>query len=151
MSSTDRIEKSKLLRAPLSRVFRALTDARELGAWFGVRLEGEISPGAHLRGRITNEGYEALTMEIWVEEVEPERRFSYRWHPFAVDPAVDYSAEPTTLVEITLAEAPGGTLLTVVESGFDAVPAARRAKAFEMNGEGWGIQMVQIERYLDAA
>ena len=83
--------------------------------------------------------------------VEPETRFAYRWHPFAIDPAVDYSAEPTTLIEFTLAEAEGGTLLTIVESGFDAIPAARRAKAFAMNGEGWAIQLEQVARYLDAA
>ena len=151
MSSTDRIEKKKLLRASRARVFRALTDAREFGAWFGAALEGEIAPGAHVRGKITFPGFEHLTMELWVEAVEPERRFAFRWHPHAIDPSVDYSKEPTTLVELTLAEAEGGTLLTVVESGFDAIPAARRAKAFEMNGEGWGIQMGRIERHLDAA
>jgi uncharacterized protein YndB with AHSA1/START domain len=150
MTSTDRIEKQKLLRAPRARVWRALTDAREFGAWFGVAIEGEISPGAHVRGKITSKGYEGRAMEMWIEKLEPERHFSYRWHPFAIDPAVDYSQEPRTLIELSLAEAEGGTLLTVVESGFDAVPAARRVKAFEMNSEGWAIQMGRIERHLDA-
>jgi uncharacterized protein YndB with AHSA1/START domain len=151
MSSTDRIEKKKLLKAPRSRVWRALTDAREFGSWFGVKLEGAFSPGAELRGKITIKGYEDRTMQIWVERIEPERLFSYRWHPFAIDPAVDYSKEPTTLVELTLADAPEGTLLTVVETGFDSVPAARRAKAFEMNTHGWEGQMSNIERYLGDA
>src|SRR6185437_8196538 len=151
MSSTDRIEKKKVLRAPRSRVWRAVTDAREFGAWFGVTLEGEIAAGAHVSGKLTVKGFEHMTMEIWVEAVEPERRFAFRWHPYAVDQAVDYSKEPTTLVELTLSEAEGGTLLTVVESGFDAIPAARRPKAFEMNGQGWAIQLEQVARYLDAA
>ena len=148
MSTTDRIEKKVTLHAPRSRVWRALTDAREFGQWFGVKLEGAFAPGAHLRGKITTKGYDHLTMELWAEKIEPEHLFSYRWHPFAIDPSVDYSKEPTTLVEFTLAEAGGGTLLTVVETGFDAVPLARRPKAFEMNTHGWEMQMTQIARYL---
>ncbi len=151
MSSTDRIEKKKILRAPRSRVWRAVTDAREFGAWFGVTLEGELALGAHVSGKLTVKGFEHMTMEIWVSAVEPERRFAFRWHPYAVDASVDYSKEPTTLVELTLSEAEGGTLLTVVESGFDAIPAARRAKAFEMNVQGWAIQLEQVAGYLDAA
>jgi len=147
-STTDRIEKKTLLRAPRSRVWRALTDAREFGQWFGVKLEGAFVPGAHMRGKVTNKGYEHLTMELWVETIDPERLFSYRWHPFAIDPNVDYSKEPTTLVEFTLAEADGGTLLSVVETGFDSVPLARRPKAFEMNTHGWETQMKQIAKYL---
>ncbi|MFO0592883.1 MAG: SRPBCC family protein [Polyangiaceae bacterium] len=150
MSSTDRIEKKKLLRAPRARVFRALTDAQEFGAWFRVKLEGEMVPGAHVRGQITSPGFEHLTMQMWVEALEPESRFAFRWHPYALDPNVDYSKEPTTLVEFTLFDEGGGTLLTIVESGFDAIPAARRAKAFEMNSEGWAIQSDRIERYVDA-
>jgi len=149
--STDRIEKKKLLRAPRARVWRALTDAREFGAWFGVKLEGEIAAGAHVRGKITMKGYEDKAMELWVEKLEAERCFSYRWHPFAIDPDVDYSREPTTLIELTLAEAEGGTLLTIVESGFDALPPERRAKAFESNSQGWAIQADRVEKYLDAA
>jgi uncharacterized protein YndB with AHSA1/START domain len=147
-TTTDRIEKKTLLRAPHSRVWRALTDASEFGQWFGAKLEGEFAPGAHMRGKIKVKGYDHLTMEMWVEKIEPERLFSYRWHPFAIDPNVDYSKEPTTLVEFTLADADGGTLLTVVETGFDAVPLARRPKAFEMNTHGWETQMKQIAHYL---
>jgi uncharacterized protein YndB with AHSA1/START domain len=147
-STTDRIEKKTLLRAPRARVWRALTDAREFGQWFGVSLEGAFAPGAHVRGKITTKGYDHLTMELWVEKIEPERLFSYRWHPFAIDPNVDYSKEPTTLVQFNLAEADGGTLLTVVETGFDAVPLARRPKAFEMNTHGWEMQTKQIAQYL---
>src|SRR5260221_14779360 len=130
-SNTDRIEKTTLLRAPRSRVWRALSDAREFGAWFGVALEGAFAPGARLTGKMTNKAYSHLTLEMWVEKVEPERLLSYRWHPFAIDPGVDYSGEPTTLVELTLADSEGGTRLTVVETGFDGILLARRAKAFE--------------------
>ncbi len=150
MSTTDRIEKKITLRAPRSRVWRAVSDAREFGQWFGVKLEGAFTPGAHVTGKMTNPDYAHLTMELWIEKVEPEQRLSYRWHPFAIDPKVDYSKEPTTLVEFTLADSGDGTLLTVVETGFDAVPAARRAKAFEMNSGGWEHQSKQIEKYLDA-
>src|SRR5438067_327815 len=135
-STTDRIERKKLLRAPRARVWKAIADSKQFGAWFGAKMEGEFSPGAHVTGKIAFKGAE-LTMEIWIEKVEPERLFSYRWHPFAIDPAVDYSNEKTTLVEMTLADQDGGTLLTVVETGFDSVPLARRAKAFEMNSGGW--------------
>ena len=147
-SSTDRIEKKTHLRAPRSRVWRAIADAREFGAWFGMNLEGSFSPGAHVRGKITNKGYEHLTVDMWIEKVEAERVFSYRWHPFAIEPDVDYSKEKTTLVELTLADADGGTLLTITESGFDALPPARRGKAFEMNGKGWEIQGTQIAKFL---
>lgn len=150
MSSTDRVEKKKLLRAPRARVWRALTDAREFGAWFNVKLHGDFTPGAHVRGEILEKGFEGLPVDLWVEKVEAERYFSFRWHPFAIDRSVDYSGEPTTLIELTLAEAEGGTLLTIVESGFDALPAARRAKAFESNGQGWEIQADRIARYVDA-
>src|SRR5208282_2713428 len=147
-TTTDRIEKKTLLRAPRSRVWRALTDSREFGLWFGVKIEGAFARDAHVRGKITIKGYEDRTMEMWIEKIEPETLFSYRWHPFAIDPAVDYSKEPTTLVEFSLAEADGGTLLSVVESGFDGVPLARRPKAFEMNTHGWEMQMKQIAQYL---
>ncbi|HUY98993.1 MAG TPA: SRPBCC family protein [Thermomicrobiaceae bacterium] len=147
---TDRIEKSVVLRAPRSRVWRALTDAEEFGSWFGVRLSGALTPGARVTGHITTPGYEHLTMELLVERVEPERLFSYRWHPYAVDPAVDYASEPTTLVEFRLDEIAGGTQLTVVESGFDRIPAARRSEAFRMNSEGWAGQLVNIGRHVAA-
>ena len=151
MSSTDRIEKTIRLRAPLSRVWRALTDAEEFGTWFRVKLEGSFVAGAKVRGRITHPGYEHVTMEVQVERIDPQRLFSFRWHPYAVDPAVDYGAEPTTLVEFRLEEIPEGTLLHIVESGFDRIPAARRAEAFRMNEGGWSEQALNLERYVTAA
>ena len=149
MSSTDRVEKKKLLRAPRSRVWKALTNAGEFGSWFGMQIDGEFTPGAHLRGTLTKD-LKGMTFDLWIDRVDAEHHFSYRWHPFAIDPKVDYSAEPTTLVEFTLAEAEGGTLLTVVESGFDALPPARREAAFPMNARGWEIQVENVARYLDA-
>jgi uncharacterized protein YndB with AHSA1/START domain len=147
----DRIEKHIELRAPRSRVWRALTDAAEFGAWFGVALEGQFAAGQKIAGRITVKGYEHVTIEVTVAKIEPEHSFSFRWRPYAIDPKVDYSAERPTLVEFTLREVPGGTLLQVTESGFDGVAAARRAKAFQMNDSGWAIQMKQIEEYLQRA
>jgi uncharacterized protein YndB with AHSA1/START domain len=150
--STDRIEKRITLRAPRSRVWRAIANADEFGRWFGVKLNGAVAPGATLTGPITIKGYEHLTLDLTVEKVEPERLISFRWHPNAIDPNRDYSSEPTTLVTFTLEDANGGTLLTVVESGFDSIPLARRAEAFRGNDSGWAQQMVQIEQYLaDAA
>ena len=146
--STDRIEKKVILKAPRSRVWRALVDAEQFGEWFGVKLEGPFEAGARVRGRITSAGYENLPLEVTVERIEPERLFSYRWHPYAIDPKVDYSSEPTTLVEFRLEEVPGGTELTVTESGFDQIPAARRAEAFRMNDQGWASQVRRIERYV---
>ena len=147
---TDRIEKQVTLRAPRSRVWRALTTPKEFGTWFGVKLDGgAFTEGAAVRGRITHPGYEHLTMEMLIERIEPERYFSYRWHPYAHDPGVDYSSEPTTLVEFTLDETAAGTLLTVVESGFDRIPAARRAEAFRMNEQGWTQQMENIRGHVE--
>lgn len=150
-SPTDRIERRIVLQAPRSRVWRALTHAPEFGAWFRVDFEDQVfSPGRQARGRITHPGYEHLTMEATVERMEPERLFSFRWHPYAVDPAIDYSAEPTTLVEFDLADADGGgTVLTVTESGFDAIPADRRDEAWRMNDGGWAEQMRNIAAHLD--
>ena len=150
MSSTDRIEKTIRLRAPVSRVWRALTDAEEFGTWFRVRLEGPFVVGATVRGRITYPGYEHLTMEVQVGRMDSPRLFSFRWHPYAVDPAVDYAAEPTTLVEFRLEEIADGTLLHIVESGFDRIPAARRAEAFRMNEGGWAEQAQNLERHVSA-
>ena len=151
MSSTDRIEKTILLRAPRARVWRALTDHREFGAWFRVELEGPFREGAPVRGRITHPGYEHVTLEMQIVRVDAERLFSYRWHPYAVVPGVDYDAEPTTLVEFRLEEAPGGTRLTIVESGFDALPAGRRAEAFRMNEGGWAEQLQNVARHVGSA
>ena len=146
--STDRIEKKVVLRAPRSRVWRAITTAEEFGAWFRMNLDGEFAEGGTVRGRLTHPGYEHVTLEMRVERIEPERYFSYRWHPYAIDPAVDYSAEPTTLVEFTLQDTEGGTALTIVESGFDRIPLARRAEAFRMNDQGWAGEIKNLERYV---
>ncbi len=148
--STDRIEKKVFLKSPKSRVWRAIATAEEFGAWFGVRLEGAFAPGARVSGRITIPGYEHVIMDITIERVDPERLFSYRWHPHAVEPGVDYSGEPTTLVEFRLEEVAGGTELTVIESGFDRIPASRRAEAFRMNEQGWAGQLRNIERHVAA-
>ncbi len=150
-SSTDRIERRILLRAPRSRVWRALSDSAEFGTWFGVKVEGTFAPGARVRGAITHPGYEQVVFDITIERMEPERLFSWRWHPHAVEPGVDYAAEPTTLVVFELEDAAGGTQLTVVESGFDQVPLARRAQAYRMNGEGWTYQVQAIEAYVATA
>jgi uncharacterized protein YndB with AHSA1/START domain len=147
-AGTDRIEKEIVMKAPRARVWRALTDSAEFGKWFGVSMEDPFVPGRRARGRITIRGYENLTLEVVVERMEAERVFSWRWHPYAVDPAADYSAEPMTLVECELFEVPEGTRLRIVESGFDAIPLARRAEAFRMNSQGWTGQMKNIARYL---
>lgn len=150
-TSTDRIEKQVLLRAPRARVWRALTDVREFGSWFGVKMESGFAPGAVARGQITYPGYEHLVFEATVERMEPERLLSWRWHPAPVDAAVDYSKEPTTLVTFTLDETPEGTRLTVVESGFDRIPLERRGEAFRLNEGGWTEQMQNIERHVSGA
>jgi uncharacterized protein YndB with AHSA1/START domain len=150
METSDRIEKRVVLRAPRARVWRAIADAEEFGKWFRVKLEGPFVEGAAVRGRITYPGYEHLTFEARVERIEPERYFAYRWHPYAIDPKVNYSQEPTTLVEFRLEEADGGTLLTIVESGFDRIPAGRRAEAFRMNDGGWAQQARNLERHVAA-
>ena len=147
-SSTDRIEKRIELRAPRARVWRAIANAQEFGAWFGMKLEGAFAAGATIRGRITIPGYDHLTAEMQVERIEPERYFSYRWHPYAIDPKVDYSSEPTTLVEFGLEEIPGGTAVTIVESGFDRIPLARRAEAYRMNDQGWTGQAKNLARHV---
>jgi uncharacterized protein YndB with AHSA1/START domain len=148
VTSTDRIERTIVLRAAKDRVWRALTDSKEFSSWFGVQVEGRFAPGAELRGTVTHPGYEHMPFSMTIERMEPERLFSWRWHPYTADPAKDYSKEPTTLVTFTLEDAPGGTRLTVVESGFDQVPLARRAEAFRMNSEGWTMQMQAIERHV---
>jgi uncharacterized protein YndB with AHSA1/START domain len=146
--STDRIEKRVELRATQSRVWRALTNSREFGEWFGATFDREFIEGTTIRGQVTIRGYEHVKMEVLIDRIEPERYFSYRWHPAAIDPKVDYSAEPTTLVEFFLEEADGGTVLTIVESGFDKLPAGRRAEAFRMNESGWTGQIKNITRYV---
>lgn len=147
MPVTDRIEKKVFLRAPRSRVWRALADAKEFGTWFRVKLEGPFVEGATVRGNVTYPGYEHYTFEVRVERLEPERYFAYRWHPYP-QPGKDHASEPPTLVEFRLDEAEGGTLLTISESGFDRLPAARREEAFRMNEGGWTEQAVNIERHV---
>lgn len=149
--STDRIEREILLKAPQPRVWRALANAEEFGAWFQVAFEGKVFvAGRPISGRFTAPGYEHLSFNAQIVEIEPERRLSMRWHPYAVDPAVDYSHEPTTLIEFEPRAVDGGTLLRVVESGFDKVPAPRRLEAFRMNSAGWKQQLRNIEQYVDA-
>jgi uncharacterized protein YndB with AHSA1/START domain len=144
----DRIEKRFVVKAPRARVWKAIADFEQFGAWFGVKLESGFEAGKAVRGKITFPGYEHLTLEMKVEKLEPERLFSYRWHPYAVDPKVDYSAEPTTLVEFSLEDGEGGTHVTIVESGFEGVPLARRAEAFRMNEGGWTAQALNLERHV---
>ena len=151
VTSTDRIEKKVLLRAPLARVWKALADSEAFGRWFGVKFEGPFAPGARVQGRITHEAYRDLPFEMTIETMEEERLFSWRWHPGAVDATVDYSSEPSTLVVFELEEVEGGTQLSVVESGFDRIPLARRAEAYRGNDEGWSAQMEAIKGYVDAA
>ena len=157
--TTDRIEKRILLRAPRARVWRALTDSTEFGTWFGVSFDGPFRPGAKMHGVIVGTRVNAevaelqkphtgKTFEITVERMEPERLFSFRWHPHAVDPQADYSAEVATLIVFTLEEQPQGILLTVTESGFDQIPLSRRAEAFNANQQGWAVMIKVVEEYL---
>lgn len=148
-TSTDRIERKILLKAPRARVWRALSNAEEFGSWFGVALKGKgFTAGQQVQGKVTYPGYEHVVLKLSIERVEPERLLSWRWHPAAIDASVDYSQEPTTLVVFELRDAEGGTLLSVVETGFDEVPPARRAEVFRLNSSGWTEQMESIEKYL---
>lgn len=160
MAVSDRIEKQILLRAPLSRVWQALTDAHQFGKWFGVRFDGPFSVGAPVIGHITpttvdaevakmQKPYEGMRFEIVIDRMEPETLFSFRWQPFAIDPKVDYSGEPMTLIAFVLEEVPEGVLLKLTESGFDKIPLERRAAAFTANEGGWGMQMGLIQKYVE--
>jgi uncharacterized protein YndB with AHSA1/START domain len=144
----DRIEKCIEIKAPIARVWRALTDYREFGEWFRVNLEGPFVPGKTARGQITYPGYEHVKWEAVIQKMEPERLFSFTWHPYSIDPLTDYSRELPTLVEFRLEEGKGGTLLLLAESGFDRVPADRRLEAFRCNDGGWTEQMKNIEAYV---
>jgi uncharacterized protein YndB with AHSA1/START domain len=157
--NSNSIEKKTLLRAPLARVWRALSDSSEFGSWFGVKFDGPFVPGVSMRGVIVpttvnaevataQKPYEGLPFEITVERMDAERLFSFRWHPYAVERDFDYSAEPTTLVAFVLEEVADGVQLTVTESGFDQIPLERRAKAFTANEGGWGMVMNLIGEYL---
>jgi uncharacterized protein YndB with AHSA1/START domain len=145
----DRIEKQIVIRAPRARVWRALADQTEFGTWFKVNFPpGTFTPGERVSGKITYPGYEHLDMDVDVVEVVPERRLSYRWLPGMPEPGIDYKSEPMTLVTFTLEDAPEGTLLTVVESGFDQLPPGRRERVFRENEGGWAEQMTNIERHV---
>jgi uncharacterized protein YndB with AHSA1/START domain len=159
--STDRIDKQILLRATRERVWRAVSDAKEFGSWFGVAFDGTFAAGTRVTGRIVpttvdaevakmQEPYAGKAYDWTVERIEPMQRISFRWHPYAVEEGVDYSKEPTTLIEFELVDAPGGILLKISESGFDQIPLARRAKAFKANEGGWQMQTRLIEKYLAA-
>lgn len=160
--STDRIEKKILLHAPRKRVWRALADSTEFGTWFGLKFTAPFVPGARMNAILTpttvdaevgkaQQAHAGLSFEITIEKMEPERLFSFRWHPHAIDRNTDYSAEPTTLVAFTLEEKPEGVLLTVTESGFDRIPLARRAAAFNANDGGWGMMIKVVEKYVTNA
>ena len=142
---SDRIEKHITLNAPISRVWRALTDYREFGDWFRVKLEGPFAPGQVARGQITHPGYEHVTWQATVQKMEPEHLFSFTWHPYGIDKEKDYSKEQPTLVEFKLEKTANGTLLHIIESGFDKIPSERRAEAFRMNDNGWSQQLKNIE------
>jgi uncharacterized protein YndB with AHSA1/START domain len=148
---SDKIEKRIELAAPVSRVWRALTDYREFGEWFRVKIDGPFVPGQVSRGQLTFPGYEHIKWEATVQKIEPEKLFSYTWHPYAVDPNIDYSKEPPTLVEFRLEKTATGTLLTVTESGFDKIPPARRDEALRKNDAGWTQQLQSIEKYVTQA
>jgi uncharacterized protein YndB with AHSA1/START domain len=148
MTNTDRIEKKVVLKAPRSRVWRAISDAEQFGEWFRVKLDGKFREGESIRGKILHKGFEDAQMELEIERIDPEKYFAYRWHPYAIDPKADYSKEPTTLVEFRLEDAADGTALTIIETGFDKIPAARRAEAFRMNDNGWTSQVRSIENYV---
>ena len=151
-TASDRIERNIILKAPRTRIWRALSNAEEFGNWFGVALQGKsFVPGERVQGRITYPGYEHVVWDVLIERMEAERFLSFRWHPYAVQPDVDYSTEPTTLVEFALAEIEGGTRLTIIESGFDKIPPARRLEAFRMNSEGWDEQLRNIEKHVATA
>jgi len=161
-TSTDRIEKTVLLRAPLARVWRAISISKEFGTWFGMEFDGPFVAGERITGRIaptkvdtevakSQQPYAGMNFEFSVDRIEPMRLVSFRWHPFAIDPKVDYSSEPTTLITFALEEVSGGTKLVITESGFDRIPLERRAKAFTANEHGWTEQIKLIEKYLAGA
>ena len=161
-NDTDRIEKKVLLRAPRERVWRAISDSKQFGSWFGVAFNEPFVPQKRMLGKMVGttvdaeiakrqKAHEGIAFEFTVDRVEPQRLFSFRWHPYALDSGVDYSKEQSTLVTFVLEEAAGGTMLTVTESGFDRIPLERRAKAFAANEQGWAAQMTLIEKYLALA
>jgi len=150
-SSTDKIEKRVVLKAPQARVWRAISDSGEFGTWFQMRFESAFAEGKAVKAQVLVPGYEHVKAEFQIVRISPQDYFAYRWHPYAVDPKVDYSGEPTTLVEFRLTPSGQDTVLTIVESGFDQIPPARRAEAFRMNDGGWTAQVKNIERYVTTA
>jgi uncharacterized protein YndB with AHSA1/START domain len=155
----DRIEKSVILRAPLERVWRAIADSTQFGTWFGVAFDGPFVAGSHLTGRIVptrvdpevaqlQRPHEGKSFTFYVEDIEPMRRIAFRWHPYAVEPGIDYAREPTTLIVFEIKQAETGTLLVITESGFSNIPLERRAKAFTANDGGWTKQLQLIAKYL---
>lgn len=149
-SSTDRIEKQVTIETARSRVWRAITDVSQFNTWFGVSLGSPFVVGAEVSGKFTNAKYGHVTLTLWIESLEPERFFSFRWHPYPMEEGADFESEPTTLVTFTLDEIAGGTRLTIVESGFDALPEARRATCFSMNSKGWDGQSQKLEKLLES-
>jgi uncharacterized protein YndB with AHSA1/START domain len=143
------IEKQVELKAPVSKVWRALTDYKQFGEWFGWKLETPFAPGKVASGILSCCGDEHQRYEMTVQKIEPESYFSYTWHPYAFDPAVDYSKEPTTLIEFRLQPKGAGTLLSVRESGFDKLPKHRLEEAFPRNEGGWGFQLENIQKYVE--
>ena len=146
--TADRIEKTTVLRAPQSRVWKALTDARQFATWFGCTLNESFAAGRRITGQVSMKG-QPSTIEFTIDRIDPEHHFSYRWHPYAIDPTRDYSSEPMTLVEFRLKPVPDGTELTVIETGFDRIPEHRRAEAYRMNDGGWKAQVENIRRYVE--
>lgn len=146
--TSDRIEKHFEVSATRSRVWRAISDADEFGTWFGMKLDRPFARGATVFGRLTMPKYDHITVELQIAAIEPEGYFAYRWHPGAIDDSIDYSVEPMTLVEFRLEETAAGTSITIIESGFDKLPASRRAEAFRMNEGGWNGQSKKLATYV---
>jgi uncharacterized protein YndB with AHSA1/START domain len=149
-TSTDRIVKEVILDATRSRVWRALTDVKQFNAWFGANVLQPFSPGAEVSGNLTFRNWEHVTLTMWIERMDAEHFFSFRWHPYPIQEGIDLTKDPTTLVTFTLEDAANGTRLTIVESGFDALPESRRATAFNMNSGGWNGQSENLRRFLEA-
>ena len=156
---SDQIQKVTVLKASRERVWKAVSEAKQFGAWFGVEFDGEFKAGAHMTGKMRptqadaeaakrQEAYAGMKFEFWVDEIQPPSRITFRWHPFAIDPKRDYSHEPKTLIVFQLDEVDGGTKLTITESGFDQIPLERRAEAFKMNTGGWDAQAKLLEKYV---
>ena len=154
--ATDHIERETLLKAPRAQVWRALSRPSEFGQWFGVAFrDGEIRPGELLQGRVTTPGYDHLLFEAWIEQVEPERRLSFRWHPDAgpagMARSLDPAQDPTTLVSFELSDVAGGTWLRILETGYDSLPPERRLKAYRENSQGWDEQLRNIAAHVEAS